>query len=132
MQPNGLLPASFSSCGGKVEIAGPGVNVLSTFHGSSYASLSGTSMATPHVAGVAALVKAIDPGISNLELRCLLDLSATHAPSPVRDVSQGWGLVNAFAALTLDQQLTAQGLHGPFTQACAAGAPVIMYNPLPV
>ena len=48
--------ASFSNCNGDVEIAAPGVDVWSTVPGNAYGSLSGTSMATPHVSGVAAMV----------------------------------------------------------------------------
>ena len=48
--------AWFSNCNGDVEIAAPGVDVWSTTPGNTYAAISGTSMATPHVSGVAAMV----------------------------------------------------------------------------
>jgi subtilisin len=64
--------ASFSSTGPTVELSAPGVNVLSTTPGNNYASYNGTSMASPHVAGVAALVWAEKSELSNVELRALL------------------------------------------------------------
>ena len=54
--------ASFSNFGQGVSFAAPGVNILSTYKGQSYATLSGTSMASPHVAGAAALYILNHPG----------------------------------------------------------------------
>jgi len=73
-------PAGFSSYGSTtVDIAAPGVGVLSTFRGS-YSFLSGTSMATPHVSGAAALLFAFNPYLNRSQAKSLL-LNNTD-PSP--------------------------------------------------
>ena len=88
--------ASFSSTGPAVEIAAPGVSILSTTPGSNYASYNGTSMASPHVAGVAALVWAANPGLSNVELRERLNSTALN----LGDANHfGNGLVRAMDAI---------------------------------
>jgi len=60
----------------------------------------GTSMATPHVSGVAALIKSIHPDWSNEQIRHILRSSATDLGAPGRDEVYGYGKVNAHAALT--------------------------------
>ncbi len=67
-------------------------------HGDGYAELDGTSMATPHVSAVAALVWAQFPGKSNAEIRHALLASAEDLGAAGRDNSFGWGLVRAKAA----------------------------------
>lgn len=66
--------ASFSNYGEDVDIAAPGVNILSTWKGGGYKTISGTSMATPHVAGTAALYIFNNPGTSPSDLRVALVL----------------------------------------------------------
>lgn len=67
--------ASFSSYGATtVDLAAPGVNILSSVPGGTYEYMNGTSMATPHVAGAAALLFAVDPSASTAQVkRALLD-----------------------------------------------------------
>ena len=69
--------ATFSNYGPKVTIAAPGVNILSTYYGGSYTTLSGTSMAAPHVAGAAALYKASHPNASPADVKSALTNFAT-------------------------------------------------------
>ena len=61
--------ASFSNYGGVVDLAAPGTKIYSTYKGNSYATMSGTSMASPHIAGAAALYEASHPGASPSEVR---------------------------------------------------------------
>jgi subtilisin len=90
---SGLNVAVFSN-GGKIEIAGPGVDVFSSVPmPRQYATFSGTSMATPHVAGIAAMWLEARPNTTALELMQLLKSTARPLPLPARDV--GAGLVQA-------------------------------------
>ncbi|WP_394202454.1 S8 family serine peptidase [Shewanella waksmanii] len=90
--------ASFSQYNSQVEIAGPGVNVNSTWNDGGYKSISGTSMATPHVAGVAALVWSHFPSCSPAEVRNALNMTAEDRGASGRDTSYGYGIVKAKAA----------------------------------
>ena len=87
--------ASFSSVGPEVELAAPGASVLSTYKDGGYATLSGTSMATPHVSGVAALAIQANPLMSNAQVRALLQSTADDLGAVGKDNLFGYGLVDA-------------------------------------
>ena len=87
--------ASFSSTGPAVEIAAPGVEILSTYVGNEYAYLSGTSMAAPFVTGELALLKQAYPGLTNKELRRVLTELTQDIGAVGRDTLYGYGLMQA-------------------------------------
>ena len=87
--------ASFSSTGPAVEIAAPGVEILSTYVGNEYAYMSGTSMATPFVTGELALLKQAYPSLTNKELRRVLTELTQDLGATGRDTLYGYGLMQA-------------------------------------
>ncbi|WP_338052621.1 S8 family serine peptidase [Pseudoalteromonas rhizosphaerae] len=87
--------ASFSQYNSQVEIAAPGVGTNSTWNNGGYKSISGTSMATPHVSGVAALVWSHFPNCSNQQIRDALNTTAQDRGAQGRDTSYGFGIVKA-------------------------------------
>jgi len=87
--------AWFSQYNDEVDIAAPGVDVLSTVPGGRYASLRGTSMASPHIAGVAALIWSHHPSKTAQEIRHALESTAQDLGSSGRDDYYGHGLVRA-------------------------------------
>jgi thermitase len=98
--------AGFSTYGNWVKIAAPGVNVLSTAPTYAntlgilnYASLSGTSMATPHVAAVAGLVYMANPSLSAAAVAQQLQRSA-QTPNAGWDQFIGYGVLNAAGAVS--------------------------------
>ncbi|EBA10915.1 S8 family peptidase [Roseobacter sp. CCS2] len=91
--------AGFSCYGPQVEMAAPGVGVVSTYPQSGYRSLNGTSMASPHVAGVAALIKRRHPSWSGDRIRVHMWRTATDIGARGRDIAYGYGLVNAYRAV---------------------------------
>lgn len=94
--------ASFSNYGrNKVHVGAPGVKVLSTTT-NGYEAWSGTSMATPHVSGIAALLASNEPELTNVELKQRIVATAKPIPG-LRGKTKSGGMANAFFALTNKQ-----------------------------
>jgi predicted phage tail protein len=93
--------ASFSQAGSYVDIAAPGVGIMSTVPTNAYSSYSGTSMAAPHVAGVAALAFGKAPTASVAVVRSAILAGARDLGAAGRDNTFGTGAVDARNTLAL-------------------------------
>jgi subtilisin family serine protease len=98
VRPN-LKRASFSNEGDYVDVVAPGTHVLSCDPFATLSYYYGTSLATPVVTGVVALMKAARPGLRPPLAERILRRTARDLGAPGRDDSYGWGLVNAEAAV---------------------------------
>lgn len=96
--------ASFSNYGSKIEVSAPGDYILSTVPNGQYAFMSGTSMATPVVSAVAAMVKAQNPNLNPAQIKQILDQSAWDLGPKGKDIYYGFGEVDAYRALKLMSQ----------------------------
>ncbi len=86
----------------KPDLVAPGVGIYSSIPTDGYMALNGTSMATPHVAGVAALLLQARPDLSVYQVEQILRQSATDVGTSGPDTTYGAGIVNAYRALEID------------------------------
>lgn len=95
--------ASFTNYGkATVHVAAPGVNIFSSLPGEKYASWSGTSMATPHVSGIAALLYSKESQITNVEAKQRI-MNTARPFADIKNKVKSNGLVTAYGALTNTQ-----------------------------
>ncbi|MBN2465560.1 peptidase S8 [candidate division WOR-3 bacterium] len=93
--------ASFSNYGPEQELVAPGTSIVSCAPDGVYVISQGTSMASPQIAGVAALLIASNWGLSATEVRAILDGSAIDMGVAGRDIRYGYGFVNSKRAVDL-------------------------------
>ena len=98
-------PSAGSNYGNHIDVIAPGSWIYSTLNNNMYGYKNGTSMATPMVAGLAALLLASDPSRSNVEIRNLIrDYADDQVGNPVEDtpgfdIYYGYGRINADKSL---------------------------------
>lgn len=88
--------SSFSNYGNGLEIMAPGSSIYSTYPNGTFRTLNGTSMAAPHVAGVAGLMRSANPNLTVAEARQILRETAQPAGN---FFEYGYGIVDAYAAV---------------------------------
>jgi thermitase len=95
--------APFSNYGDYIDVAAPGVQIASTFFNQQYAALSGTSMASPHVTGLAGLLLSVNPHLTNREVMDIIKNTAYDLGIPGTDNDFGSGLIDVKNALETAQ-----------------------------
>ncbi|MBI3579438.1 MAG: S8 family serine peptidase [Ignavibacteriales bacterium] len=113
------IVADFSQVNNAIDVSAPGVSILSTYRNGNnfsdpnYYYNSGTSMAAPHVSGVASLLKGYNPNLYNDDIEKIIQLSADDKGDPGWDQVYGYGRVNARKAL--DYLVTPYVVNKPYS-----------------
>ncbi|MNW55025.1 Minor extracellular protease Epr precursor [compost metagenome] len=94
-----LNRASFSNYGDYIDVMAPGESIASTYPDNQYAALSGTSMASPHVAALAALIRSINPELKNTEVMDIIRKNVIDLGDNGRDKYFGYGQIDVYSAL---------------------------------
>jgi subtilisin family serine protease/chitodextrinase len=135
--------ASFSNYGEKIDVTAPGVNILSVKAavnnmcssgntvGTNYCVVSGTSMATPHVAGLASLILAKNPNLSNEEVRQIIRTQADDLGATGKDSSFGYGRINASNSVSNAVSVLAPIIESPRSRSVIYGSSVPIVGKVP-
>ena len=113
--------AHYSEAGDWVSIAAPGGDtvssgfggILSTVPAGSYAGYTGTSMAAPHVSGLAALIWSVNPNLTSAQVRSIIESTSVDLGTPCKDPLFGYGRIDAAAAVA--KAVTASTPNSPTT-----------------
>lgn len=108
--------SSFSNYGNQLDVVAPGSAILSTIPNNQTLSKNGTSMATPHVAGVAALILSVNPSLTAQQVRNIIEQTAQKVggysytttagrPNGTWNNQMGYGLVDAYASVLMAQSM---------------------------
>lgn len=94
-----MKKASYSNYGDYIDVAAPGTSIASTYPGNQYAALSGTSMASPHVAAMAALIRSRNPDLTNKQVMDIMCQSTIDLGPKGHDKYYGNGQIDIYKAL---------------------------------
>ncbi len=112
------------------DISGPGVDIVSTAWQGGYTTKSGTSMATPHLAGVAALLLSANPNLTVAEMDSIMEVTSLDLGATGKDNTYGAGRVDAYAAVVAALSMTATEEAQEATVVTGMGISAISPNPV--
>lgn len=115
--------SSFSNYGTNIDVAAPGSNIYNTWQNNTYATLSGTSMASPLVAGLAGLVKARFPQFNALQIgeQIRVNSDDINSINPSFQFLLGKGRINAFKSLNNNNSKSVRAIEVTFTDPQPGG-----------
>jgi subtilisin family serine protease len=125
--------SSYSNYGPRLDIAAPGDSIYSALRGGNYGYKSGTSMATPHVAGLAALIWSLAPSFTDQQVRSIIESTANDLGAIGWDQYYGYGRINVANALGIQVPIQTTGLYLPEGEIGVSSTeiniPITTYSP---